>query len=74
MKNWYLIQTKPQQEAIATLNLSDQGYTVFHPKVIIKGKISPYSQDIYLFSLMIKIKIGHRSVLPKVYLILYVSA
>ena len=41
MKNWYLIQTKPQQEAIATLNLSDQGYTVFHPKVIIKGKNIP---------------------------------
>ena len=41
MKYWYLIQTKPQQEAIATLNLSDQGYTVFHPKVIIKGKNIP---------------------------------
>ena len=38
MKNWYLIQTKPQQEAIAMLNLSGQGYTVFHPKVVIKGK------------------------------------
>jgi transcriptional antiterminator RfaH len=38
MENWYLIQTKSQQEAIATLNLSSQGYTVFHPKVVIKGK------------------------------------
>ena len=40
MKNWYLIQTKPQQETIATHNLSNQGYTVFHPKAVIKGKIS----------------------------------
>ena len=38
MKNWYLIQTKSQQETIAMLNLSGQGYTVFHPKVVIKGK------------------------------------
>ena len=38
MKNWYLIQTKSQQENIAMLNLSGRGYTVFHPKVAIKGK------------------------------------
>ena len=38
MENWYLIQTKSQQEAIATRNLSNQGYTVFHPEVVIKGK------------------------------------
>jgi len=38
MKKWYLIQTKPQQEAIATQNLSNQGFNVFHPKAIIKNK------------------------------------
>ena len=38
MKNWYLIQTKPQQEQVATQNLSNQNYAVFHPKAIIKGK------------------------------------
>lgn len=38
MKKWYLIQTKPKQEAIATQNLSNQGFNVFHPKAIIKNK------------------------------------
>jgi len=38
MKKWYLIQTKPQQESIATKNLSNQGFEVFFPKAIIKNK------------------------------------
>ena len=38
MKNWYLIQTKPKQEAEAQRNLSDQNYAVFFPKAFIKGK------------------------------------
>jgi transcriptional antiterminator RfaH len=38
MKKWYLIQTKPQQEAIATQNLSNQGFDIFHPKAMIKNK------------------------------------
>ena len=38
MENWYLIQTKPQQESIATENLSNQGFEVFFPKAIIKNK------------------------------------
>jgi len=41
MKNWYLIQTKPKQEAVAQRNLSDQNYTVFCPKAVIKGKTIP---------------------------------
>ena len=38
MKKWYLIQTKPQQEDIASQNLSNQDFDVFHPKAIIKNK------------------------------------
>jgi transcriptional antiterminator RfaH len=38
MKKWYLIQTKPQQEAVATKNLSNQGFDIFHPKAMIKNK------------------------------------
>ena len=38
MKKWYLIQTKPQQEAVATQNLSNQGFDIFHPKAMIKNK------------------------------------
>mgnify|MGYP006411452989 FL=1 len=41
MKNWYLIQTKPQQEQISAQNLSNQNYTIFYPKAIIKGKTVP---------------------------------
>jgi len=39
MTNWYLIQTKPQQEAVAEENLSNQGYTVFNPQAIINNKV-----------------------------------
>ncbi len=38
MKKWYLIQTKPQQDDIASQNLSNQDFDVFHPKAIIKNK------------------------------------
>ena len=39
MKNWYLIQTKPQQELTAAQNLVNQDYTVFHPQAKINNKI-----------------------------------
>jgi len=48
MKNWYLIKTKPQQEAIATLNLANQGLNVFFPKAVIKNKTTPLFPG-YLF-------------------------
>ena len=48
MKKWYLIQTKPQQEAIATQNLSNQGFNVFFPKAVIKNKTTPLFPG-YLF-------------------------
>jgi transcriptional antiterminator RfaH len=48
MKNYYLIKTKPQQEAIATQNLSNQGFNVFLPKAIIKNKTTPLFPG-YLF-------------------------
>ena len=35
MKNWYLIQTKPKQEAEAQRNLSDQNYAVFFRIIIV---------------------------------------
>ena len=33
MKNWYLIQSKFNQEKIAEKNLVDQGYTVYSPHI-----------------------------------------
>ncbi len=39
MNNWYLIQTKPQQELTAAQNLVNQDYTVFHPQAKINNKI-----------------------------------
>ena len=48
MKNHYLIKTKPQQEAIATQNLSNQGFSVFFPKAVIKNKTTPLFPG-YLF-------------------------
>ena len=38
MKKWYLIQTKPRQEDIATQNLSNQGFDIFYSKAIINNK------------------------------------
>jgi transcriptional antiterminator RfaH len=48
MKNWYLIKTKPQQEAIATQNLTNQDFDVFFPKAVIKNKTTPLFPG-YLF-------------------------
>ncbi len=48
MKNWYLIKTKPKQEAIATQNLVNQGYTVFCPKAVFNNKTMPLFPS-YLF-------------------------
>ena len=48
MKNWYLIKTKPQQEAIATQNLTNQNFDVFFPKAVIKNKTTPLFPG-YLF-------------------------
>ena len=41
--NWYVIFTKPRQELQAVINLSNQGFEVFYPKIRIlkrvKGKL-----------------------------------
>ena len=51
MKKWYLLKTKPQQEAIATQNLTHQGFKVFFPKAIIKNK----TQALFLGYLFIEL-------------------
>jgi transcriptional antiterminator RfaH len=48
MKNWYLIQTKPQKEVIAAENLTNQDYDVFFPKAVINNKTTPLFPG-YLF-------------------------
>ena len=48
MKNWHLIKTKPQQEAIATQNLTNQNFNVFFPKAVINNKTTPLFPS-YLF-------------------------
>ena len=68
MKNWHLIKTKPQQEAIAT-----QNFDVFFPKAVIKNKTTPLFPS-YLLSLMIKLKNGRLFALPKEFLTLYALA
>jgi len=39
VKNWYLIQTKPGQEEVASQNLINQNFDVYYPKTQIKKKI-----------------------------------
>ena len=48
MRNWYLIKTKPQQEVIATQNLTNQNFNVFFPKAVINNKTTPLFPS-YLF-------------------------
>ena len=48
MRNWYLIKTKPQQEVIATQNLTNQDFDVFFPKAVINNKTTPLFPS-YLF-------------------------
>ena len=38
MKNWYLLQTKPNQENKAILNLENQNYEVYQPKISTRKK------------------------------------
>ena len=38
MKNWYLIQSKFNQEKIAEKNLVNQGYTVYSPQINLNNK------------------------------------
>ncbi len=39
MKNWYLIQTKPKQEKLASQNLISQNFEIYYPKTQIKNKV-----------------------------------
>lgn len=39
MKNWYLIQTKPKQEKMASQNLINQNFEIYYPKTQIKNKV-----------------------------------
>ena len=39
MKKWYLIKTKPRQEAIAITNLENQNYHIYCPRAEINNKI-----------------------------------
>ncbi|MBK1699548.1 transcription/translation regulatory transformer protein RfaH [Thiococcus pfennigii] len=34
---WYLVQTRPRQADRAEANLALQGYSVFHPRVVVEG-------------------------------------
>ena len=38
MLNWYAVQTKPRQEAIAELNLERQGYQTYLPKILLRKR------------------------------------
>ena len=38
MLNWYAVQTKPRQEAIAELNLERQGYQTYLPKIVLRKR------------------------------------
>ena len=38
MKEWYAVQSRPRQEAIAELNLDRQGYHSYLPKILLRKR------------------------------------
>ena len=38
MLNWYAVQTRPRQEAIAELNLERQGYHSYLPRIVLRKR------------------------------------
>lgn len=46
MKNWYLLQTKPNQENKAIFNLENQNFEVYQPRISIRKKKKEQWQSI----------------------------
>jgi transcriptional antiterminator RfaH len=38
MKEWYAVQSRPRQEALAELNLDRQGYQTYLPKILLRKR------------------------------------
>ncbi|WFE68775.1 transcriptional activator RfaH [Thiomicrospira sp. R3] len=51
MNRWYLIMTKPKQDALAEQNLTQQGYQVYSPKIKLqtpcRGKMRPQIHPLF---------------------------
>ena len=68
MKEWYAVQTRPRQEAIAELNLARQGYHSYLPKVLLRkrrrDKWTRVVEPLFPRYLFIQVDPGEQSLAP----------
>ncbi len=68
MLNWYAVQTKPRQEAIAELNLERQGYQTYLPKILLRkrrrDKWAKVVEPLFLRYLFIQVDPNRQSLSP----------
>lgn len=61
--HWYLVHTKPHQEACALQNLNQQGYDCYLPLLssekLLRGQISKASEPLFPRYLFIRLDTGH---------------
>lgn len=61
--HWYLVHTKPRQEACALQNLNEQGYDCYLPLLssekLLRGQISKTSEPLFPRYLFIRLDTGH---------------
>lgn len=68
MLNWYAVQTKPRQEAIAELNLERQGCHTYLPKILLRkrrrGKWAKVVEPLFPRYLFIQVDPNQQSLSP----------
>jgi transcriptional antiterminator RfaH len=61
--HWYLVHTKPRQEACALQNLNQQGYNCYLPLLssekLLRGQVSKSSEPLFPRYLFIRLDTGH---------------
>jgi transcriptional antiterminator RfaH len=68
MVRWYLIYTKPKQEAVAEMNLLRQGYEVYYPRLLAPSRIRGCWVDrvtsLFPRYLFLRLAVGHQTLAP----------
>ena len=66
--NWYVIQTKPRSEDKAAVNLVDQGFETFLPKIAqrkkLRGKYQKVIEPLFRNYLFVKAELGADDIAP----------
>lgn len=67
-KNWFVVQTKPRNEDKAVLNLQDQGFETFLPKIAhrkkLRGKFQTIIEPLFRNYLFLNVDAGQDNLAP----------